>query len=300
MIWLVVLAVVLLCIFSLNFRLVLFNLPLVVYYGVKDLWNWFILREKDRAPFGLLEMFTALFGKGKTLSAVGRLMYIYGRYNGKKIYDKKRKKFVTQRIHILSNVNIYVLPFEWLKDLSQVVRVPEMNDKYDEENDTLTYTYVLIDEISVQLNSREFKKNINAQFLNSLLCCRHYRMSIIGTTQRFKHTDALVRQVTQDVIECDKLWRLQRQYVYDAYELENATSMRDIKPLSKTGFFITDKYYEAYDTFAVVDNLIKDWEAGKLITDEQILALQSNNTVNIDIDTKPKKSLFKRKNNKAA
>lgn len=239
-------------------------------------------------------MYTALFGKGKTLSAVARLMYIYSRYNGKKIYDKKRKKFVTQRVQILSNVDIFVLPFEWLINLSQIVRVPELADKYDEENDTLTYTFVLIDELSVQLNSREFRNNINAQFLGSLLCCRHYRMSIIGTTQRFKHADALMRQVTQDVIECDKLWRLQRQYVYDAFELENATSIRDVVPLRKKGFFVTDKNYNAYDTFAVVGNLVKSWEKGDLITDEEILALQCNQDINISTET-PKKRFFRRK-----
>lgn len=291
MVWLIVLIIVILCILSLNFRLILFNLPLVVYYGVTDLWNWYVLREKDRAPYGILEMFTALFGKGKTLSAVGRLMQIYFRYNGKKVWDKERKKFVTQRIHIISNVDIRVLPFEWLTNLSQVVKAPELAKVYDEENDTLTYIFVLIDELSVQLNSREFKKNINAQFLNSLLCCRHYRMSLIGTTQRFKHADALVRQVTQNVIECDKLWRLQRQYVYDAYELENASNPREISPLYKTGFFVTDKYYNAYDTYAVVDNLIKAWENGDMITDEEILALQSNNDINIGIE-EPKKKLF--------
>ena len=99
-----------------------------------------------------------------------------------------------------------MLPYEKLVSLEQLVRCAEKNKDIDYENDTLTITIALIDEMSVQLNSREFKKNINGQLLGTILCCRHYHMNIIGTAQRFNHTDALVRQVTQDVIECDNVY----------------------------------------------------------------------------------------------
>ena len=236
-----------------------------------------------------------MFGKGKTLSAVGRVLYLYGKYNDKLVWDRDRKKFVTQKVKILSNVDILVLPYERLVSLEQLVRCAEKNKEIDYQNDTLTITIALIDEMSVQLNSREFKKNINGQLLGTILCCRHYHMNIIGTAQRFGHTDALVRQVTQNVIECDKLWRLQRQYVYDAFTLENVSDVTKVAPLRKTGFFVTDKYYNAYDTLAVVGQLVKDWENGNMITDEEILQLQCNQNICIDVDTgKPFKSRKKK------
>lgn len=43
-----------------------------------------------------------------------------------------------------------------------------------------------MDELSVQMNSRSFKDNFNAYFLNTLLCCRHYHISFYGSAQRFK------------------------------------------------------------------------------------------------------------------
>lgn len=300
MIWLVVLAVVLLCIFSLNFRLVLFNLPLVIYNGCIDMYKYIRYKEKNICPTGFFKIYVGLFGKGKTLSAVKEIVDLYNQYNGKKVWCRERKKFVTQRVVILSNVKLNNIPYRNLENLGQFVDYAKKMHEYDMENDTLTIVLGFIDEMGAELNSRNFKSNINASVLNTFLCCRHYHMGIIGTAQRFNHVDALIRQVTQTVVMCDKLWRLQRQYVYDAWELENASSADDIKPLYKTGFFVCNKHYNAYDTMAVVEKLEKDWKDGQMFSDEEILNLQNNNSINIDVDTKPKKSLFKRKKNKAA
>ena len=154
---------------------------------------------------------------------------------------------------------------------------------------------VFIDEAGAELNSRNFKKNINGQMLNVVLCERHYHMSMFLTSQRFKHIDALLRQVTQEVINCDKLWRLQRLSVYDAFEYENVSDITKLKPICKRGFFVRNKDYNAYDTLAVVDMLVKSWEEGDMLSDEEILALQCNNSINVDVDTKSKNRIFGRK-----
>lgn len=294
MIWFFILILVLFCIFSLNFRLVLFNLPDVFRYGIIDTINSIRFKSSNLCPTGKLNIYVGLFGKGKTLSAVHDVVKLYKRYDGKKVYDRERKKFVTQKVRILSNVELLSVPFIRLENLKQLVDCADYSKEIDIENDTLTITIALIDEMSVQLNSREFKKNINAQLLNTILCCRHYHMSIFGTAQRFNHVDALVRQVTQNVISCDKYWRLQRQSVYDAFDYENQSDVTRVPCLYKTGFFVTDKDYNAYDTLAVVGQLVKDFEAGKMLSDAEILALQcSGNNVNVDLDSKPKRKLFR-------
>ena len=294
--WLLLLCIVLLCIFSLNFRLVLFNLPYTIYYGCVDSYRSIKYKEKNLCPTGFFKIFIGLFGKGKTLSAVKEIVEdIYKKYDGKMVWCRERKKFVIQRIVILSNVKLNDIPYRNLENLGQFVDYAKKMHYYDMENDCLTVVIGFIDEMGAELNSRKFKSNINASVLNTFLCCRHYHMGIIGTAQRFNHIDALIRQVTQTVVNCDKWWRLQRQHVYDAWELENANSFDDVAPLYKTGFFVRNKHYNAYDTMAVVEQLGKDWKDGQMFDDQEILNLQSNNNINIDVDTKSKKRFFKRK-----
>ena len=73
--------------------------------------------------------------------------------------------------------------------------------------------------------------------------------------------DALLRQVTSYVVDCDKLWRFQRQSLYDAWEMENATNASLLTPLSRRCWFVLDRDYAAYNTLACVGNLQKSFKA---------------------------------------
>jgi len=225
------------------------------------------------------------------------LVQYYKRYHNKKVWCRERKKFVTQKVHVLSNIDLKTIPYVSLKSLQQVVETPAVLRARDLENDTLTIIIVYIDEISKVLNSRSFRTNVNASVLDSLLCCRHYHMGIMGTAQRFQHVDALFRQVTQRVIECNKTWRLQKGYVYNAYELENCTNPLQLSPISKSGFFVTNADYNAYDTIAVVGDLIKAWKDGDMLSDKDILELQGG-ALNVTVEEQKKKKLFGRKKSK--
>lgn len=88
------------------------------------------------------------------------------------------------------------------------------------------------------MNSRNFKTNIDPLFLNTILTCRHYYISLYYTAQRFGHVDALLRQVTSCVIDCDKLWRLQRLNTYDAWDMENATNIQLLQPIARGCWFV--------------------------------------------------------------
>lgn len=266
---------------------------LLTWYGVRDVWFYLRRREYNFCGTGELVAYTGLFGRGKTLSAVHRVMSAYHNYDGKKVWCPRRKRIVTQRVKVISNVKL-TIPYEEFISLEQIVIDAEKKREYDDENDTLTVTLVLGDEFSVQMNSRNFKTNIDPLFLNTILTCRHYYISLYYTAQRFGHVDALLRQVTSYVVECDKLWRFQRLSLFDAWEVENATNTQLIRPFARSCWFVRDSDYQAYDTLACVGNLKHAMKAGEMMSEEEILKLQQNpQQVNMDGVKRPSRRWFR-------
>ena len=281
------LAVILvLCYFSICVRVVVTHPIKAVCNAIADIYKYFRYRQWNNCKTGIIACYIGLFGKGKTLTAVKKVCDFYAQYDGKQVYDFHRRKWVTQKILILSNVDL-LIPHEPLTGLAQIVSYANNYHKIDEDNDTLTCIIVLGDEFSVQLNSRSFKTNIDPLFLNTLLTCRHHHISLIYTAQRFNHVDALLRQVTSYVVECCKTWRVMVHRQYDAYTLENATDPTLVKPETRYGWFIENKHYNAYDTLACVGNLTKSCQSGDMISEEEILARQSNNPANMDAVATP-------------
>ena len=278
------------CIMSVCVRVIVTHPISTVRYGVIDLYKYFRFHRWDECATGTISCYVGLFGKGKTLSAVHKVVSLYKRYNDKRIFDFNRMKWVTQKIHIISNVSL-AIPYEDFVSLAQIVAVADRMRTVDEENDTLTCTIVLGDEFSVQLNSRSFKSNIDPLFLNTLLTCRHHHISLIYTSQRFNHVDALLRQVTGFVYTCNKIWRIMVHEQYDAFDLENASDPTLIKPKRRFGWFIKNAAFNAYDTLACVGNLAKSCKEGDMLTEEQILDLQRNNPVNIEGIVNPSRKL---------
>ena len=300
MIWFLFLGLCFFCYWSVCFRVALLHPFKTVYNSVIDFYKYIRFHQWNNCKTGELKCFVGLFGKGKTLSAVHYVVKKYEHYNNKRVYDFDRKKWVTQRVHIISNVEL-ALPYEKFISLSQIVHIADTMRAYDLENDTLTVTLVLGDEFSVQLNSRSFKTNIDPLFLNTLLTCRHHHISLVYTSQRFNHVDALLRQVTSAVITCNKCWRFMVHGSYDAYELENASDPTMVKPLARFGWFVTNKDYNAYDTLACVGNLAKSCKDGDMLSEAEILALQCNTPDNMDNVSSPSKRFLRlqRKKNKA-
>ena len=283
-------------------KCVVCNLPYVVYDGSIDLFTYIRYKMWRNIPegsvLGKIRVYCGLFGKGKTLSCVLKVTNLYDKYDGLLVWDKNRKKFVNQRVVILSNVHLNGYRFIKLKSLSQITQLCHYFHEYDLKNDTYTALICLIDELSVQLNSRSFKDNIDPYFLNTLLTCRKYHLGIYGTAQRFNQIDALFRQVTQEVVECNKIWRLQGQKFYDAYDLENCTNPLLVQPIAKDCVYIRNKHYNRYDTHAMVDNLEKKQKEGDFISDDEILKKVTPLFVGADTVTKYSKLARKRRPNK--
>lgn len=259
-----------------------------VYYLIKDTFYYFKHKEVNYYPAGVLNCYCAHFGGGKTLSIVHDVVTIFNRYNNLLVWDRGLKRFVKQKIHIVSNVKLSSVPYEPLESLSQIVNMAYVNKQIDIENNTRTVVLVIIDEASAQLNSRSFKTNIDPSFLNTLITSRHYHISIFYSSQKFKLTDALMRSVTQKCINCKKIWRFVIQSEFDADEMEYASDPTMIKPIRRTGFFILDKDYAAYDTLATVDQLKKKVDEKDMMSPEEILQLRGN--LNPDNDAVSRRS----------
>lgn len=275
--WLYVLVFVVLLVMSVCFRLSVLHPIAMPLYAIVDAVKYVIHRDWRVYNGGKLNCYSAHFGGGKTLSGVHEVVFRdYKKYNNKKVWDRGRKKWVTQKVEILSNVHLNGCPYILLTGLAQIVNRAEVNKLLDIQNDTRTVTIVLLDEASVQLNSRNFKTNIDPIFLNTLLTSRHYHINFYYTAQKFKLVDALMRSVTQKVINCKKIWRFMVQEIYDADEMEYASNPMVLKPLRRTGFFVKNRDYNAYDTLACVDALKRSVERGDMLSAEEILALRGD------------------------
>lgn len=263
---------------SVIFRLIILHPYGVIYYAILDRVNWISCKLYNECQYGTIKCYIAhkgtAFGTGKTLSATREIVQAYKKYNGKAVYCPRRHKIVTQRIHILSNVDFKGIPFERLESLAQFVGETDTMQDFDDRNNCLTVTYLLIDEASSQLNSRSFKSNFDPPFISRLLTSRHVRANLILTSQRSGMVDKLMRDCCNFYISCQKIWRFEILRYYDAYSIECATEPDTVPPIHRRGYFITDNLFSNYDTFANVKALEKSCKEGDMLSAEQILALR--------------------------
>lgn len=90
-----------------------------LYYAAKDGYKYIKYKQGNLRKTGNLDIFCGYFGNGKTLSLVKQVVCReYKRYDGLQVWCSRRNKFVTQRILILSNVDLCV-PYEPLTGLAQ-------------------------------------------------------------------------------------------------------------------------------------------------------------------------------------
>lgn len=244
--------------------------------GIVDICKYFRYKKWNEAPFGQIVGYIAdsgrVFGCGKTLTAVQYLTDLYEKYNDKIVWCSERKKFVKQKILILSNVRLTKIPYVNFVSLSQYVSLLDERYKKDREEDVLTVVYAFIDEASSILNSRSFKDNLSAPVIATLLTCRHYHSKLMYSSQQPQLVDALLRQNTSHYEGCDKLWRFQRVNYYDTQEIEYATNPTAVKPYKKKCWFIEDKHFARYNTYELLQTIDKKCKEGDMMTEEEILA----------------------------
>lgn len=266
-----ILLIFILYVYSVGFRLFLEKPVRFISYIPKDIFYYFT-RYKNIPKKPFINVYVGLFGSGKTLSAVHDVVSFYNQYNDKRVYDDRIDQYVTQKVFILSNVHLNDVPYRKFHSLQQLVNIGRWRHHTDAKKRQRTITIVLGDEFSVQMNSRSFKTNIDPLFLNALLTSRHALVhGFYLTSQRFEHMDALLRQVTSSVIECKKVWRIQKNDYYDAYQREHVSRPEELRPVERTGWFVRDVDLHRYDTLAVVENLSKSCSEGDMISQREII-----------------------------
>ena len=133
MMWLVLLGFLFLVCVSVVFRVLVTHPISTIRYAVTDFIKYIRYKQWRLCKTGEIIAYTGLFGRGKTLSAVHRVCSIFNNCNNKWIYDKFRKKWVVQKVHIISNVALSI-PYEKFESLMQVVDAGERFKKIDNES----------------------------------------------------------------------------------------------------------------------------------------------------------------------
>ena len=287
-----IILIIILYLYSLTFRLFVKHPINFIIYIIKDTYDtWKKYKWIPKKPF--INCYVGLFGMGKTLTMVHDVINFYYEYDNRVVFDDRFGWFCKQKVLILSNVDFKTIPYKKLVSMDQINRIARDRHILDMINHRRTITIVVLDEASTQLSHRSYKSNFSIASLNTLLTSRHALIhGFYLTSQRFGHMDALLRQVTQNVIECKKVWRIVKNTYYDAWEYENSVRPTDCRIQHVSGFFATKDDYAAYDTLAVVDNLIKAQESGDMLSDREIReASASGRSITIMQQKKKKKRL---------
>lgn len=234
----------------------IFNLPFVIWYALKDIYNYIKHKKwKEFKKYGI-KVYVGMFGHGKTLS---------GSHYAHKYYKKWGDDLL-----FLSNYELKNMPYQKLVSFEQLVEIQEtwqtienykkrislgeeLTEVETKDLDRLQNEFnykgvvVCISEIELLLNNRKYA-DFPIELLHTLCQQRKFKMYIMVDAQRFGMIDIAFRRISTWVEDCHKLWRFQCNKVYDAWDMENAINPQYVKPLMRTCFFVRDKDYNGYDT----------------------------------------------------
>lgn len=231
--------------------------PLFWFYVSRDLVHF--IRDKGWHNFNYwgLHLFMGRFGGGKTISAVRRCYNICKTHKG---------------VTVLTNLTLTNFPEDTniipLKNSDQIRQLPDKS-------------IVLIDEIGTIFNSRDFasnKKSVPKPVYQVILQCRHRRIMLLGTVQRWNLLDKQLRDIADTVTEChsylpDPFSRYTTCTEYDAQQYDKWFS-NPLLPIKHTDYYSyvqTDELRSKYDTIEMVEGMLD----AEYISDSEILANRS-------------------------
>lgn len=238
------------------------NAPQFWYYFFKDLVKF--IKEKAWRNFNGwgLHLFQGKFGAGKTISAVRYVYNMCCRY---------------RNVTVLTNLTLMGFPKDTkIIKLVNSEQIRELPDK----------SIVLIDEIGTIFNSRDFaasKRSVPKPVYQHILQCRHRRVMLVGTVQRWNLLDKQLRDIADTVTEChsmfgDPFTRYTTCETFDAeqYDKWYNNPLLPIKSLDYYGYVQTDDLRSKYDTIEMVEGLLD----AEYIPDEQILQNRADGEYN--------------------
>ena len=227
--------------------------PKFWYNVMKDIYH--ITKNHDWNKFNYwgLHLFLGSFGGGKTISAVRRVYEICQRHEG---------------VTVLTNLNLIGFPKD--TTIIKLVNSRQILDLPDK-------SIVLIDEIGSIFNSRDFsssKKSVPKPVYQLILQCRHRRIVLFGTVQRWNLLDKQLRDIADSVSVChsyfaDPLARYTTNATYNAQEYDKwfANPLLPLRRVNYDGFVQTDVLRSKYDTIEMVEGMLE----AEYVPDEQIL-----------------------------
>lgn len=288
--WVILLIIGAMIIFrSASVRYTLTHLPQVTYYALVDLRRYFKFKQwNDFTSYGRMDIYCAEpsmpFGSGKTLNMVSDAIKIYNQYNDVEVYDFENECWCNQYVHIISNIELFGVPFVRLESTSQIVDLVEMDDNTDPN---LHIYLILIDELGRIFNNRDWKNNLPSDLLGAMFQQRKNKLLIKGTVQDFSLFDATLRKLSSVVYICRKHWRFLIRSTYSATDIERSGyNLEFVQPKGSFCGFATDKLYNSYNTNEVVSDLAKNVLEGKQLTNYEVL---QNSITNLPYVPKAKK-----------
>lgn len=271
---------------SAEVRYSLTHLPMVCYNALVDMYKYIrFKRWNELLDFGRMDIYIAdeeqPFGSGKTLNMVRSALSIYKTYNNVQVYDFENMQWVTQYVHIYSNLKLNNINYVPLSNVYQIVNIANGVGVPADGNKHI-YLF-LIDELGRVFNNRDWKTNLNSDLLSALLQQRKNKIIIKGTVQDFSLFDATMRKISSVAYSCSKRWRFLTLKQYFAKDIERAgfnTNLCECRSVKV--HFASDSLYDSYDTNEVVKDLQKELKDGVRLTNEEILNASSNDS---DIST---------------
>lgn len=258
----IIIAFCLIFILSKLFRFLLFHFHYILYYGIKDTIKDIFFGGGMRFNEYGIDMYIGNFGKGKTLSMV------------RKAY--KLKKIFKDDLTIISNINLKNINYIPLVSFQQLLDL-------EEDNANKGYL-VLIDEVSTVLSHRNYA-NFPIELLSILCQQRKRHIKILCTSQKYWMVDKIFRGITTRVIDCNKTWRIAKNTIYDSWDYENATDKRNLHRLFYKYWFVTDRFYNMYDT----SEMITKAKADDFISNETAILRKGLNEQKQNVTVKGKK-----------
>ena len=244
---------------------------------IKDKIKYYKNKEWQLFEYWGMHIYIGMFGKGKTSTMV-RDAYLLA------------KKY--KQLTILTNVKLTNFPVHtniiYLKSAQDILKAPEN-------------TLVLIDEIGTIFNSRDFSKSKESvpKILFQHLCqCRHRRMMIFSTAQRWNFLDKQLRDITATVRTTRVTFehpfsRMVTVKKYDAadYDMHFSNPLFPLNPISAWCYVQSDKIRNLYDTTELVEQML----SAEYIPDNEILENQGYTTMFDEINKDNKKVMRKNK-----
>lgn len=252
--------------------------PLFWYYIFKDLGKYIQCKGWHDFNYWGLHLFLGRFGGGKTISMVRRA------YNICKAHHD---------VTILTNLTLTGFPDD--TKIIKLVNSEQIRDLPDK-------SIVLIDEIGTIFNSRDFassKKSVPKPVYQVILQCRHRRIMLLGSVQRWNLLDKQLRDIADSVTEChsylmDPFSRYTTCREFDAQQYDKwfANPLLPIRNIGYYAYIQTDELRNKYDTIEMVEGMLD----AEYISDSEILANRSGSDFSPDPviqDKKGKKTMGK-------